>query len=193
MTSKPYHHGNLEETLIEAGIVLLDEEGPENFSLRKVAAACGVSHAAPYKHFENKEALIEAMWQHIAVKFSAAMENALAEHAGSPQRMPALGKAYLRFFLENPQYFRLLVTQPTAAMDLSNMDVVSQFHPFEVFKNAARDFLDSVHIPVVRQAQDIARMWAKVMGVTTLAVMPSVHYDGDWYVLLENLLDERRR
>lgn len=193
MAGKPYHHGNLEETLIETGIILLDKDGTENFSLRKVAAACGVSHAAPYKHFENKEALLEAMWQHIATKFSAAMESALVEHAGSPRRMPELGKAYLRFFLEKPQYFRILITQPTATMDLSNMAITSHYRPFEVFKNAALEFLDSVNIPAARQAQDIARMWAKVMGVTTLAVMPSVRYDDDWYTLLETLLEERRR
>ena len=56
-----YHHKNLKEELIEAGITLVAKEGLEGFSLRKVAAVCGVSHAAPYSHFENKDVLLEEM------------------------------------------------------------------------------------------------------------------------------------
>ena len=53
-----YHHGNLREALIDAGIKIINENGEENLSLRKVAAACDVSHAAPYAHFRDKEELI---------------------------------------------------------------------------------------------------------------------------------------
>ena len=56
-----YHHKNLRNALIEAGIELVSKEGINGFSLRKAAAACGVSHAAPYSHFQNKEDLLEAM------------------------------------------------------------------------------------------------------------------------------------
>ena len=56
-----YHHKNLRNALIETGIQLVSTEGVNAFSLRKVAAACGVSHAAPYSHFQNKEELLEAM------------------------------------------------------------------------------------------------------------------------------------
>lgn len=46
------------QELINNGLLLLNKEGIENFSLRKVARMCGVSHTAPYKHFEDKDALI---------------------------------------------------------------------------------------------------------------------------------------
>ena len=55
-----YHHKDLRNALIETGIQLVSTEGVNAFSLRKVAAACGVSHAAPYSHFQNKEELLEA-------------------------------------------------------------------------------------------------------------------------------------
>ena len=54
MTQK-YHHGQLKQALIEAGIEILNVTTPEQLSLRKVANQCGVSHAAPYKHFKNKQ------------------------------------------------------------------------------------------------------------------------------------------
>ena len=56
-----YHHKDLRNALIETGIQLVSTEGVNAFSLRKVAAACGVSHAAPYSHFQNKEELLEAV------------------------------------------------------------------------------------------------------------------------------------
>ena len=58
-----YHHKDLRNALIEKGIEIVNIEGMQAFSLRKVATACGVSHAAPYSHFQNKEELLEAMQQ----------------------------------------------------------------------------------------------------------------------------------
>ena len=64
-----YHHGNLRQALIDAGIKIINENGEENLSLRKVAAACGVSHAAPYAHFKDKDELIEAIKDNVTEKF----------------------------------------------------------------------------------------------------------------------------
>ena len=50
-----YHHGNLRQALIDAGIKIINESGEESLSLRKVAAECNVSHAAPYAHFNSKD------------------------------------------------------------------------------------------------------------------------------------------
>ena len=56
-----YHHGNLRQALIDAGIKIINENGEEALSLRKAAAACDVSHAAPYAHFKDKDELLEAI------------------------------------------------------------------------------------------------------------------------------------
>ena len=61
MSNENYHHENLKAELIKKGLKLLDEEGYENFSLRKVAKACSVSHTAPYRHFDSKDDLIMAI------------------------------------------------------------------------------------------------------------------------------------
>ena len=65
MEKKPYHHKNLKNDLIEKGIELVNKNGINQLSLRKVAQACGVSHAAPYSHFSNKEELLQEMQLHI--------------------------------------------------------------------------------------------------------------------------------
>lgn len=61
MASKSYHHGNLKQALIAAGLELLSEKGIEGLSLRKVAKKVGVSHTAPYNHFADKQALLAAI------------------------------------------------------------------------------------------------------------------------------------
>ena len=61
MTSNTYHHGNLKEALIAAGLEILSEQGVEGLSLRKVAKKVGVSHTAPYNHFSDKQALLAAI------------------------------------------------------------------------------------------------------------------------------------
>ena len=62
MKSKSYHHGDLRNALIETGIELINEYGEEKLSLRKVATKCGVSNAAPYAHFKNKDIYISPNW-----------------------------------------------------------------------------------------------------------------------------------
>lgn len=61
MTKEKYHHGDLKNTLIQAGVEILSEEGVGALSLRKVAQKAGVSHNAPYFHFADKQALIAAI------------------------------------------------------------------------------------------------------------------------------------
>ena len=66
---KNYHHGNLRNDLIEAGIEIVSEKGEKELSLRKIAAKCNVSQAAPYAHFQSKEELINAIQEYITDEF----------------------------------------------------------------------------------------------------------------------------
>ena len=61
MPVKKYHHGDLKNALIKAGVEILAKEGVHGLSLRKVAQKAGVSHTAPYSHFSDKQALIAAI------------------------------------------------------------------------------------------------------------------------------------
>ena len=74
MSKKPYHHGDLRTAMIEHGIAFIIEHGAGALSLRKVAAACGVSHSAPYSHFANKDVLLAAIESHINEKFITELE-----------------------------------------------------------------------------------------------------------------------
>jgi len=101
-----YHHGNLREALIEAALTLIREKGPAGFTFAEAARAAGVSPAAPYRHFRDREALIAD----VAKRGFEAFTQALARgwEGGLPNPRDAfnrLGAAYLAFARDEPAYF----------------------------------------------------------------------------------------
>jgi AcrR family transcriptional regulator len=104
-----YHHGDLRQSLIDAAIALISEEGIGDLSLRQVARRAGVSHNAPYRHFEDKEALLAAVAEQGFQSLRAAMESAQQViPSDSSQRLEAIGIAYVNFALAHPAYYRLM-------------------------------------------------------------------------------------
>lgn len=94
----------LKEKLLSAGIDEIAAHGAEDFSLRRVAAACGASCAAPYKHFKNKEEFIQATIQYIDEKWNRLSRQIVASFDDPCERIPRLCAANVRFKLANPLY-----------------------------------------------------------------------------------------
>jgi AcrR family transcriptional regulator len=106
---KQYHHGDLKNALIEAGIEILAQDGFQALSLRKAAQRAGVSHAAPYAHFADKQALIAAISTAGYRHLYADLDAAISQHAGDPLGQLSEGAwAYVEFALQNPDTFRLM-------------------------------------------------------------------------------------
>jgi AcrR family transcriptional regulator len=99
---RSYHHGNLREALIEAARRLIAERGTEGFTLVDAARLAGVSPAAPYRHFRDKDALLQAVALDGFRAFSASQTGALKEHSDPLSAFRAMGLAYLAFARENP-------------------------------------------------------------------------------------------
>ena len=108
-----YHHGNLRQELIEAGIRMVQQVGIEKLSLRKLAACCGVSEAAPYSHFANKDEFVSAMQEFVTEQLLACLKGAVeqTEYQDSPLAILNMGKAYVLFFIKNPEYYNFLFMQ----------------------------------------------------------------------------------
>jgi AcrR family transcriptional regulator len=105
-STRSYHHGNLKEALVRAALELIAEKGPAGFTFADAARFAGVSPAAPYRHFRDRDALLADVAQRGFVLFSAALANAWDE--GRPDVMTAfdrLGKAYLAFAKGEPAYY----------------------------------------------------------------------------------------
>ncbi len=72
-----YHHGDLRQALIDAGIHIIETEGVDALSLRRVATACGVSQAAPYAHFKNKAELVDGIKDHVQQELMESLSSSL--------------------------------------------------------------------------------------------------------------------
>lgn len=103
-----YHHGDLRNALKAAARAILEEEGLAALSLRAVARKAGVSHAAPYRHYSNHEALLVEL---ALEGFTELREEISASGAGPGQaadRITAIGAAYMRFVARRPALARLM-------------------------------------------------------------------------------------
>lgn len=101
-----YHHGNLREALIEAALDLVAERGPAGFTFAEVARLVGVSPAAPYRHFRDRNALLAEVARRGFRQFEADLAQAWS--GGQPEPLQALvncGRAYLEFARQRPAYY----------------------------------------------------------------------------------------
>jgi AcrR family transcriptional regulator len=101
-----YHHGNLKEALIDAALELIAQKGPAGFTFAEAARWAGVSPAAPYRHFRDRDELMGDVARRGFDQFEAAL--ARAWDGGRPDAFTALdrvGKAYLQFARSEPAYY----------------------------------------------------------------------------------------
>ena len=104
-----YHHGDLRNALLQAAEQVLVAKGVAGLSLRKVAKEAGVSHAAPYRHFRDKAALLRALAQVGFERLALAINTAADSKPHNPeQKLIEAGVAYVRLAMENPEITRLM-------------------------------------------------------------------------------------
>ena len=106
---KTYHHGDLKNALIKAGVEILSKDGVSGLSLRKVATKAGVSHAAPYSHFADKQALIAAIstegFRQLYERISLVAE----KNKTKPSRqLSEVAWAYVQFAMDDRDRFKVM-------------------------------------------------------------------------------------
>jgi AcrR family transcriptional regulator len=109
MSVKNYHHGDLKNALINAGVKILARDGVGGLSLRKVAKQAGVSHAAPYAHFDDKQALIAAISTEGFKQLYSQIGAVKQAYQTNPETLLIeVAWAYLQFALNEPDRFKLM-------------------------------------------------------------------------------------
>jgi AcrR family transcriptional regulator len=101
-----YHHGNLKEALLQAALDLITQKGPAGFTFADAARMAGVSPAAPYRHFRDRDELLSSIAQRGFEQFEALLTQAWDD--GRPDTITAferVGKAYLAFAREEPAFY----------------------------------------------------------------------------------------
>ena len=113
-----YHHGNLREALIEAALNLICEKGPGGFTFAEAARAAGVSPAAPYRHFRDRDALLADVSKRGFEAFTQALMRAWDNGRPDPRAaFHRLGSAYLAFASSEPAYFSAMFESGLALSD----------------------------------------------------------------------------
>ena len=113
MAKKPadsYQHGDLREALVDAGVKLLLEGGVEQLSLRAAAQLAGVSHAAPYRHYRDKDALLGAIAERGFRLLTKSMRTELEQSRAraAHKQLIAIGVGYVTFGATHPAYLQLI-------------------------------------------------------------------------------------
>ena len=104
-----YHHGDLRNTLILAAVQLIEERGSPDFAISEAAKLAGVSPAAPYRHFKDRDALLEAVADLYFIGLADATQQTRDACAqGSRESILALGNTYLNYVSSRPAYYNLI-------------------------------------------------------------------------------------
>ena len=178
-----YHHGNLKQELIEKGLEYIDKYGEESLSMRKLADSAGVSSAAPYAHFKNKEEYLNTVSKYITEKYSDALLLAIGSCKDPARILLELGKAYVLFFYENPLYYKFLFTRGNIEM--------KEYRPFKIFEKTVQDFFKNTvkrEMPAEILRAKLYALWSMVHGLAQLVTIQGVINLNDIDVEIERIL-----
>lgn len=167
-TSK-YHHGNLREALINNAVKILEQEGSEALTLRRVARDTGVSQAAPYSHFRDKRNLITAVCAEGTKWFGEYMSREAAGRTGTDY-LAGLAVGHIRFALEHPALFRLMSTTDISET-ISDVGQAPEIlvEGYLLMANALAA-APLTHFGKEQQQLDIPLAWAQVYGLSNLLI-----------------------
>jgi AcrR family transcriptional regulator len=159
-----YHHGDLRQALIDACFAEVDRSGPDAISLAAIARTVGVSQAAPYRHFPDRDALLAAITAEGFRLFIAALTEA---SAAGPKRSALLrmGRAYVAFGTSRPGLYRLMFASPLLAQAAASdeLGVVAQ-DSFRLLVDA----VDRSLAPRDRERRAV-KIWVGLHGAVMLA------------------------
>lgn len=168
---RPYHHGNLKKVIVDTALSMLAENNGWHFTLREVARRAEVSHAAPYKHFPDKNSLLAELALIGFDQLRAELTKALKSEGMTPtDRFFVAGKTYIQFGLTNPSLYKLMfsaeanVGSSQVHLDERAMsalgvllEVLESGQNQKVFKRGALN-------------DQTAACWAQVHGLTMLSI-----------------------
>tara|TARA_R110002096_G_scaffold13376_3_gene47450 strand:- start:16351 stop:16968 length:618 start_codon:yes stop_codon:yes gene_type:complete len=175
MTKRGYHHGNLRQALVEAALRLIEEKGPQGFTLSEAAKAAGVTPAAVYRHFTGRDELIAEGARQGYEIFAALMEYAFDEgRPGALAAFEATGRAYLAFARKYPGHYQAMFESGLSLNAHPELAIVAAKARGVLEKAATRL---SEQLPVGKRppaSMFSAHVWAMSHGVVELFARGSV-------------------
>jgi len=169
MPPRPYHHGDLRETLLQGALRVIAEVGPAAFTLREVARRAGVSHNAPYRHFRDKDALLAAVAAQGFRELTKAMREPGQRQLSALDRLKKSGMAYVDFAVRRPEHFTVMFDAPVCASDDPEYIQASR-EAFETLVNYIQKCQEADQLPAGNAMERALYAWSLVHGIAKLAV-----------------------
>src|SRR5579864_2199800 len=165
-----YHHGNLREALLQAALDLIGQKGAAGFTFADAARMAGVSPAAPYRHFRDRDELLSSIAQRGFEQFEAALSEAWDD--GRPDTVTAferVGRAYLDFARENPAYYSAMF-ESSIALDTNSALLAASERAFAIIRAAAERLaaLAPPGVPRPPALMMALHIWSMSHGVASL-------------------------
>lgn len=181
-TVQAYHHGDLRRALLRASLQLLRKKSPEALTLREVARMAGVSHAAPYRHFQDKEALIAAVAEQGFVRLARSIDKATEVDAPLSQRFKAGALAYIRFAQKSPGHFKVMFAQNLQRAGQQQAQQLAD-EIFEQILRLVQEFkTQNSHVQGLAaraEPREVARIaWATLHGLAQLGISGQISLQG---------------
>lgn len=171
MPSKKYHHGDLKNALIQAGIEILSRDGVAGLSLRKVALRAKVSHSAPYAHFSDKQSLIAAISTEGFNQLYAELSAAIGERASSPEKkLFSAIKAYVTFALTRTDTFKIMFSGVIEKEKEYPAFVEVSQRTFRLVVDVVRECQRSGLLPAGQTELVAVSIWGQIHGIVSLAL-----------------------
>jgi AcrR family transcriptional regulator len=171
---KPYHHRDLRESLLQAAVQLIGEVGVASFTLREVARRAGVSHNAPYRHFQDREELLGAVAEQGFRELTDSMTVASTLATGPLEQMRATGLAYVHFALRRPQHFSAMFETPVDPREQAKGPGGEAFHLLVRLVEACQQAGLMEH----GEAYQLALVnWSMVHGIAKLAIAKRLPFE----------------
>jgi AcrR family transcriptional regulator len=166
---RTYHHGDLERALVDASITLIAKKGADAFTLREVARQVGVSHAAVYRHFADKGAMLEAIAVQGYHQLAERLRDAIAHvpRAQAEKRLLAIGVAYVMFAVEQEPRFRVMTRPRREERRSPELDAAIDA-ALGVLIGVARDGVDSGRLEKALALDHAVRVYVFAYGYASL-------------------------
>jgi AcrR family transcriptional regulator len=196
MKKNSYHHGSLENDLIQKGLHLLNNVGLEAFSLRKVAEMCGVSNAAPYRHFSNKEALITAITTRVSSEFTSALDAVVHQYKGNfEKQIIEVSRLYVAFMVEHPEHFKYIFMlnhgKPIIIKD--GIFTEPERYIVSMFTSLFKGIENERNIEGGSWSMDALSVWSLVHGFTVMLVNNTIAFEGTYADAVETMVKKLLR
>ena len=162
-----YHHGDLKQALMNVAEDLLAEKGPAGFTLADAARRAGVSPAAPYRHFPDREALLAEVARRGFQEFATRLAATLNAEATGPGGFSGMGTAYLAFAQERPGAYAAMFNSPARQIDAALQQTGSD--AFQLLVAGISRAYGRQAPPGADMTQLALQIWAVSHGVATLA------------------------